>query len=114
LDMTQEPDFAAALTTGLAAIAGQIVNSCTFAIPEPDQDETIDPTLTNLVITWSDGRATLVKPDNVGDCAQGWRYDDAGNVELCADLCSQIKLDERATVQLTFGCSFEEVETITR
>jgi hypothetical protein len=112
MDMTMEPDFSAALTAGLANVAGQIVNSCTFAIPEPDAGDSIDRTLTNLVIKWGDGTSNLVKPDNVGDCAQGWRYDGDGNVQLCDDLCNRIKTDQAATVQLTFGCSVEELTQV--
>lgn len=113
LDMTQEPDFAAALTEGLSAIAGQIVDSCAFAIPAPDErDGEVDPTLTNLVITWGDGTSDLVRPDNVGDCKQGWRYDDDGNVSLCDDMCDRVKNDSRAQIRLTFGCSSEEIEEV--
>ncbi len=114
MDMTEEPDFAAALSSGLSSIAGQIINSCTFAMPEPDGDQSIDATLTNLVVTWGDGTSALVKPDNVGDCSQGWRYNDDGHVELCADVCEQVKMDEDARVQLTFGCSVDEVEQVTK
>jgi hypothetical protein len=114
LDMTQEEDFGAALRDGLAAIAGQVVDTCTFEIPEPPNGETIDPTLTNLVVTWDSGSASLFLPDNVGACDVGWTFNEEGQVELCPATCSEVKLDAGATVQLTFGCGTEVIDVVTK
>lgn len=114
MDMTQEPDFGAALRAGLAAIAGQVVDSCTFAVPEPPNNETIDRSLTNLVVTWDDGSASLYLPDNVGDCNTGWTFNDEGQVELCPSTCDEVKLDAGATVQLTFGCGTDVIDVVTK
>jgi hypothetical protein len=114
MDMTQEEDFGAALREGLANIAGQVVDTCTFEIPEPPNGETIDPTLTNLVVTWGSGSASLFLPDNVGGCEVGWTFNDDGLVELCPTTCNEVKLDAGATVRLTFGCGTEVIDVVTK
>lgn len=114
LDMTQEPDFAAALSAGLASVAGQIIDACTFKTPEPPTGEEIDPSETNLVINWGDGTASLILSDSSGDCSDGWQFNSAGDVVLCPATCDEVKLDASARVQLTFGCSVEETEDVLR
>lgn len=109
LDMTQAPDFSKALNDGLAAIAGQVVDSCTFTIPAPPSGQTIDPDKTNLIITASDGTSKLVLPDNMGACTEGWQFDGTDKVVLCSQTCSEVKGDSGAHVQLVFGCSTDQV-----
>ncbi len=109
LDMTQATDFSAALNAGLASIAGQVVDSCTFTIPAPPAGQTIDPNLTNLIITGSDGSSNLILPDNMGTCTEGWQFDGTDKVVLCSQTCSEVKADTGAHVQLVFGCSTDQV-----
>ena len=111
MDMTQEEDFASALTAGLASVVGQIVNACEFVIPEPPDDESeINPNETNLIITWGDDTSSLILPDGKGDCTDGWQWDeDAGTVNLCGETCDEVKLDSKASVQLSFGCTTDEI-----
>src|SRR5450432_541747 len=100
LDMTQAPDFGAALTAGLASIVGQVVDSCTFTIPAPPAGQSIDPNLTNLIITSGSGASKLVLPDNMGACTEGWQFDGTDKVVLCSKTCSEVKGDNAARVQL--------------
>jgi hypothetical protein len=109
LDMTEAPDFGAALTAGLASIAGQVVDSCTFTIPPPPSGQSIDPNLTNLIITSASGASKLVLPDNMGACTEGWQFDGTDKVVLCSQTCSEVKADTGAHVQLVFGCSTDQV-----
>ncbi len=109
LDMTQEPDFAQALSTGLANIAGQIIDSCTFKVPTPPSGQNIDPNKTNLIVRWGDGNASLILQDNVDDCGDGWEFNAAGDVVLCGETCNEVKLDAQASVSLTFGCGTDEL-----
>jgi hypothetical protein len=109
LDMTQAPDFGAALTAGLSTIVGQVVDSCTFTIPAPPAGQTIDPNLTNLIITAADGTSKLVLPDNTGTCTEGWQFDGTDKVVLCSQTCSEVKGDTQAHVQLVFGCSASQI-----
>jgi hypothetical protein len=108
LDMTQEPDFAQALVDGLAAVVGQIIDTCTFAVPPAPDGQTVDPGLTTLIVQSSSG-ATLILPDDTGDCTEGWNFNAAGQVELCPTTCNRVKGDASATVQLMFGCSVDQV-----
>ncbi len=108
LDMTQEPDFSQALVEGLATVVGQIIDTCTFAVPPAPNGQTVDPNLTTLIVESSTG-ATLVLQDDKGDCGEGWRFNASGQVELCPATCDKIKGDSSATVQLMFGCSIDQV-----
>lgn len=104
LDMTQAPDFGAALTAGLSAIVGQVVDACTFTLPTPPAGQMIDPNLTNLIITAADGSSKLVLPSNTGTCTEGWTLNGSGQVVLCPTTCSEVKGNSAAHVQLVFGC----------
>lgn len=108
LDMTQEQDFAQALVDGLASIVGQIIDQCTFTVPEAPMGQTLDPEKTTVVIQTSSG-SKVVLPDNQGDCSEGWQLSATGQVELCAGSCNEIKGDPSARVQLFFGCSTSQV-----
>ncbi len=109
MDMTQVPDFAAALESGLASVVGQVVDSCTFAIPLAPDGSSINPNETNLIINWTNGDSTLILPDNTGDCSEGWQFSGTDQVTLCAASCDAVQADAGARVQLTFGCTVDEV-----
>lgn len=115
LDMTQETDFSVALSNGLRQISGQIIDECSFQVPEPPDGESLDPNETHLVIEWNDESASLILPSGEDDCTDGWRIKDAETIELCPQTCTELKNSEsEATVQLTFGCSSEETEELLR
>ncbi len=107
MDMTQEPDFGAALREGLGAIAGQI-NSCTYAIPAPPAGQTIDLTQVNLMVT-SSGGTELILPDNQGDCSEGWQLNDESQIVLCDATCKRVQENLSARVELLFGCASGEI-----
>jgi hypothetical protein len=111
MDMTQEPDFAAALVAGLGAVVGQIVNQCEFSFPEPPPGETIDPNQTQLIVQTSSG-AKLVKPSTQDNCTEGWQLTMAGRIQLCPASCEEVKNDPTARVQLLFGCSSDEIPIV--
>jgi hypothetical protein len=105
MDMTQEEDFSTALSEGLAAVAGQVVDTCSFVVPEPPQGQTLDPDTTNLIAVWGDGTATAFLRDAEGACDSGWNFDATGTqIELCPASCDQLKAGAGATVRLSFGC----------
>lgn len=109
LDMTAEPDFSQALRAGLASIVGQIIDSCTFAVPTPPHGQTIDPKLTNVIATWDGGQSTLFLPDDRSVCTEGWKFNTEGNVELCPTSCDRVKVDHKASIQLHFGCGVDDI-----
>ena len=108
LDMTEDADFAAALSKGLGAIAGQI-NTCTYTIPAPPAGQEIDLAKVNLIVT-AGGKAQLVRPDDMGDCSEGWQLDANQQIVLCSATCDRVKKDGGATVRLLFGCAAGEIE----
>src|SRR5688572_9774865 len=106
MDMTQEEDFSSALTEGLAAVAGQVVDTCSFVVPEPPEGQTLDPDTTNLIAVWGDGTATAFLRDGEGACDTGWNFNEAmDQIELCPASCDQLKAGAGATVRLSFGCN---------
>jgi hypothetical protein len=107
MDMTQEPDFGAALREGLGAIAGQI-SSCTYAIPDPPAGEVIDLTQVNLMVNSPDG-TQLILPDNQGDCTEGWQLNEDSQIVLCEATCKRVQENLSARVELLFGCASGEI-----
>ena len=107
LDMTEAPDFGVALREGLAQVIGQM-GQCTYALPSPPAGESLDLDAINLLIHTTAG-TTLVLPDNVGDCTEGWQFDEDDNVVLCSDTCDAVKGDSGARVELLFGCISGEI-----
>ena len=109
LDMTSAPDFGAALSAGLADIAGQI-GTCEFTVPPAPAGKTLDPSLVNVLYTHADGTESSIPQDAKGDCASGWKYDDNQNptkITLCGTDCNAVKADGGAKIDVIFGCSTE-------
>jgi hypothetical protein len=103
MDMTEEPDFGAALNAGLAQIAGQIV-SCNYPLPTPPAGESVDANAINVMFTDATGQAVLVLRSDDAACTEGWRYDGASNIVLCTDTCAQVQADARASLEVLGGC----------
>jgi len=106
LDMTNSPDFAAALTAGLSDIAGQI-GTCEYEVPKAPPGEVIDPLLVNVLYTHSDGKQSTVPQDAAGKCQSGWQYDNNDNptkIILCGSDCEAVKADQGAKIDVIFGC----------
>lgn len=113
-DMSQGNDFAAELTAGLAAISGQIVDDCTFNIPDApidSEDGSVDLAKTQLIVEWGDGTQSLIHPDGNGDCQDGWEYNSADRtVVLCDQTCEEVTENVSSTVHVSFGCTIEEID----
>jgi hypothetical protein len=104
--MTSAPDFGAALSAGLADIAGQI-GMCEYAVPPPPAGETIDPLLVNVLLTGADGTQATIPQDAEGKCLSGWQYDNNDNptkITLCGSDCERVKSDQGAKIDVIFGC----------
>lgn len=102
-DMTEEPDFGAALSDALANIAGQIVQ-CTYDLPPAPDGQTIDTGLVNVIYESSD-EAALITRNTSDTCDVGWDYGDGeSQIVLCPDTCNAIKADPQSRVELLFGC----------
>jgi hypothetical protein len=109
LDMTTAADFGAALSAGLADVAGQI-GTCEFTVPPAPAGKTLDPNLVNVIYTRADGTESSIPQDAKGDCASGWMYDNAQNptkITLCGVDCDAVKADGGAKIDVIFGCTTE-------
>jgi hypothetical protein len=115
-DMTESADFAAELTAGLAAISSQVVNDCTFKVPaDAPGGGTIEPEDTQVIIEWGNGKKSLLIPDGIGECSDGWRYNTADQtIVLCNMTCDEVQVDPQAVVHVSFGCSQSDIDDIVK
>jgi hypothetical protein len=103
-DMTEEPDFAAALAGALGQIAGQAL-SCTYAIPTPPNGATLDPSKVNVRFQPTGAESELIPQSGDGGCSEGWQYSqDQQQIELCASTCERVR-GANGSLSLEFGCS---------
>ena len=106
LDMTTATDFGAALSSGLADVAGQIGN-CDFTIPAAPAGQTLDPKAINVLYTHGDGMQSSIPQDQTGTCMSGWKYDNdvtPTKITLCGTDCDTVKGDQGSKVDVLFGC----------
>jgi len=83
---------------------------CSYAMPKPDQGQTVDPTLVNVTYTPGGGAAQTL--DQVPDAAAcgasgGWYYDDPSKpatIDLCPSTCQTVQADTGAKMQILLGC----------
>lgn len=112
MDMTEAPDFSAALAAGLQQVASA-VSGCKFTIPETSVDgsQQVDINLTNPIVVYGDGHAELVGRDNANgaSCQEGFYLTGAWEMELCKNTCDRFMADPQARLQLIFGCSTTEI-----
>lgn len=103
MDLTQAPDFAAALAQSLGSIAGAVV-SCDYELPTPPGGQTLDLNTINVIYTAASGTQQLVGRSMDPACSDGWTL--SGNrVVLCSNTCAQVKADDKASLLLLFGCA---------
>jgi hypothetical protein len=106
LDMTTAQDFAAALSAGLAQVAGQI-STCEYVIPAAPTGQSLDPRKVNVLYTHGDGTESSIGKDEAGKCESGWKYDDENaptKIVLCGVDCDGVKADLGAKIDVIFGC----------
>ena len=102
-------DAAAQLSAALDDIRGRAVVGCTYEIPAPPAGQQIDYNLVNVRLT-SGGKVTQVYQDQSPTCQQGWQYSaDKTQINLCGDVCTQVKADPNVKLEVLFGCKTEVV-----
>jgi hypothetical protein len=91
-------------------IATEAKLACEWSIPKPPGGETIDPNLVNVDAQHGDGsKIDLKKVGSKADCGTGpgWYYDDEKNptrVLVCPATCTELQADNKAKVDVLFGC----------
>jgi hypothetical protein len=65
----------------------------------------------NVRLTNGSGTVTQVYRDpSQAACDQGWQYSsDKTQINLCGDICSQVKNDPNMKLEVLFGCTTEVV-----
>ena len=108
-DMTEEEDFAEALSDAFAAIAG-IALSCTYDIPEPPSGETLDLSKVNVLFRAPGAAASETVPQSAtGTCTDGWQYsDDRTQILLCGQTCDRVS-SSTGLLSLEFGCNTRSI-----
>jgi len=103
MDMTTAPDFAAALKSGLAQIAGTLV-SCTYDLPVPPAGQQLDLSKVNVINTPGGGKPTILPRSSDPNCTEGWYLDSNNKVVLCSDTCTQVQRDPQVGLEVLYGC----------
>lgn len=102
MDMTTAPDFSQALRDGLARVAGAVI-PCAYDTVTVEGGQRIDPTKTNVSYSGKAGTFVVVR-DDIGECTEGWKFNDQGLVELCPATCKTVQEDSEARVKVSYGC----------
>lgn len=111
MDMTTADDFTQALRDGLARIAG-VLTPCTYSFAEPPDGQVLSRDQVNVLVKKGDGSTTLIVRDDIGDCDDGWRFNDDSEIVLCPQTCSEVQLEPTTTVELAFGCDAFVTDTV--
>jgi hypothetical protein len=100
VDLTQSPDFAAALEQGLSEIKDS-TSSCSFRLPS---NPAPDLSRLNVVVKKADGTRRLLENDDRASCSDGWQLGD-NVVSLCENSCKEFGAAAGAKIELMVGCA---------
>ena len=107
-DMTQQPDFGAALRDALASISG-LALSCAYDVPPPPSGSALDPNKVNVLFTPDGGEREVLLRGADGGCKEGWQYSPNGKqILLCGDTCDRVR-SSSGEVTLQFGCATQVI-----
>lgn len=105
-DLSTSTDLGASLAATLQAIASSVL-SCTYQVPKPPPNMSIDPSKTILVYKdGATGESSIVLQNTSGTCDKGWHFTDGTNsqIEVCPSTCEAIQGNNESTMDLIFGC----------
>jgi hypothetical protein len=103
MDMSQAPDFSAALRDGLGQIVGTIAR-CDYALPTAPNGQQLDLNKINVIQTQGGAESVLPRNDDP-NCTDGWRLDANQHVILCPNTCDQVMADPQTQLEVLYGCS---------
>ena len=73
----------------------------------------IDPTKTQVIVEWSNGTNSLLIPDGIGECGDGWKYNTVDQtIVLCDSTCDEVRLDADEKIHVSFGCDRDVIDDI--
>jgi hypothetical protein len=98
------------------SVIGSSEISCEWAIPEPPDDEELDPNKVNVEFIYDDGDESYFvgHVDSLEDCddvAHGWYYDDNDDptmIYVCPQTCEWFQSVDDAQLIIHFGCETED------
>lgn len=83
--------------------------SCEFPVPDPPAGETID--LSTVVIEYTPGSGGGVQKmkqvAGAAQCMPATFYIENGTIKLCPDACAVVQADDKAKINILFGCKDE-------
>ena len=89
--------------------------SCEWTIPDPGEDEVLDPHKVNVEFVDAQGDSHLLghvhSKDLCDQVQNGWYYDDESDptmIYVCPQTCDWIQEDEDAEMHIKFGCETED------
>jgi hypothetical protein len=99
----------------LAILVGDVGIACQWEIPDPPDDEALDPDKVNLEYTDAADVTTVVgrvdDPSACDEVIHGWYYDDPLDptmIHLCPQTCDWIQQDPDGQIVIQFGCDTVE------
>jgi len=102
-DMTQEADFATALSEALLSITATLL--CNYTIAAPPEGMELDIEAVNVVYSASDGGDYLLVQNEAETCDLGWRLlPETGEIVVCGSTCEALQADPGGRVELLLGC----------
>ncbi len=100
------------------AVVTHSTMSCEWTIPDPPDDDELDPDEVNVEFVDGTINQSIGKVAISDDCANvehGWYYDDPGNptkIFVCSQTCDWIQGRPDAEMNIKFGCATEEAPPI--
>ncbi len=102
-DMTQQADFATALSEALLAITATLL--CNYAISAPPEGMELDIEAVNVVYSASGGEDYLLVQNKSETCDLGWRLlPETGEIVVCGSTCDSLQADPGGRVEVLLGC----------
>jgi len=107
LDLSQVSDFATGLQQVLQSITGQLI-SCQYALPSNAANgNAVNANSINVIyVKNGDQNQELLVAQTDSSCTagDGWYFDSAGKIVLCASTCKTIQQDPNAVLRILGGC----------
>ncbi len=103
VDMTEEPDFGDSLEHALSRVLRH-TGTCEFGAPASAERKQVDADLLNAIFLPGFGAAEVLPKQEEASCEVGW-FQGETSLRLCSETCSRLRGDERARIELLFGCT---------
>jgi len=90
---------------------------CQYPIPDPPDDEELDPAKVNVAFTDGNGNSSdILQVPSFQDCDPvqgGWYYNDVNNpsvIHMCPATCDVVSTEEGGQMDIKFGCATQVLQ----